>query len=379
MPLDTRYGDFFKQLTLDQIMVFGAVFRASEVRQSLADLSKQPGGRDISSYSRTITRLNDQSKRYFGEPLLYNPIRKGMHWTPTATGRMFYSLCEEISDMLAQNTRTIERVLLVRPVRIAMPQLPLMDMLRIEDAVNEQLRKLSSSRRFEKELIHIRSEHLPGILIDSPDIDFAFGGLINPQTLDTSLEFVEIERRRYNLIANFDLNKEYGIAEDAVITLEFLHRKVVPLIIAHIGVIVDCLLGTLGIIRNRKEHIGKYLSLIRDRYKIVEECNDVHFMIELLCTSRQHICMFGTRDIFQRAKDRAGSDDIASFWKTRKGTPPHIFYQPVTHDLPPLCVGVIRRRPSEEVGLTHARDHPCRLFWEAVQARAATSRSASSS
>jgi hypothetical protein len=73
-------------------------------------------------------------------------------------------------------------------------------------------------------------------------------------------------------------------------------------------------------------------------------------------------------DIFLRAKERAYSEEIKAFCAEQKIEPRTISYHAIDPKLPPLLVGVIRRRPRRSDGEEYAVDHPMRLFWEAAKA-----------
>lgn len=351
----------FRQVTLYELQTYGEVYRASAQKKSLATLSRETG-RDISGYTRTIERLNDLARQIFKELLLLRGFQKGMPWVPTSAGQLFYDFCQAMCGCLDEHVVKMERLMVSRPVRIAMPQQPLYDMLKIEDRVNA--RSMRGGSKFEKQIYQIRSEQVPSILLDQPSIDFAFGGLVDPDSLDPSLEFVEIRHRRYGLISNYDFSAANELEPDALVSLAFLQQCGAPLLIAHIGVIVDALLGSLGVSRDRQATLSYYLEIIRERYNIVEECNDSHFMIELLCASRVDLCMLGTRDIFLRACDRAGSREIAEFYQGVDRPLPEIRFLPLSDELPPLRVGVIRRRQTEKMR-AFGPDHPYSRFWEA--------------
>jgi hypothetical protein len=354
------YEEFLNSLTLQQVRVYSIVYEAAVERKILADISKVTG-RDIGDYRNTIAVINTKAHKIFGEPLLAHQ-GKGKPYHPTSSGKVFYNLCLSLNSCFEAHRQEIERSHLWRPIRIAMPQLPLHDLFTIEDWVREEIKRRGLRNDYESELIHTRSESLPTVLLEQPDIDYAFGGLIDATSLDPSLAFHPIEQRHYNLISNFDIADEYGISDESPLTLELLESKKIPLVIANLGVIVDCLLKSMDIDRARNDDVERHLRTIGERYNIVRRTNDVHFLIELLCTSHR-LCMFGTQDIFWRAEDRAKSKEVSKFWRDRNGKAPRIYYTTVRTTLPPLNVGIIRRQSASD--RVHP-DHPFALFWKAA-------------
>lgn len=363
MALDQTLVNFFKQLPVYELLTFVDAFKAAQEGKSLSQ-SADGASRETSAYERAVNALNKRAMETFHEQLLVKR-RKGQSWRPTPTGYRFFTFCSELEKCVLTNFVDVQRFAGVRPVRIGMQQLSLMDLRRIENRINNKLKELNSNRKFEKRIEHVGSEQFPTILSDSHDMDFAFGGLINEQTLAPELEFIEVERRPYFLISNFDLARHYTLKKDEPITVEFLQRQRVPLVIAHVGVIVDFLAGTLNEIRRPDIDRSRYLEQIRTSYLIVEECNDVHFVIELLCTTPQKLCMFGTADIFQRATERATAAEIKRFCTEFNFAPPKISYHPLAPDLPALRVGVVRRKPQDKV--FYPPDHPIQLFWDVAK------------
>jgi hypothetical protein len=364
------FPNLYRELKIEHLLQFERVYAESRAGKKISAIAKALNV-DPGTLKKTMLRLSDQAKKecFDGEGL-FGPAPKGYPWSITPAGEAFYELCKSVNECLKQHVDRIEKTKSFRCVRIAMPQLPLHDLFRIEVQINKRLEKLGS-KRFEKELIHIRSEHLPKILIEDKDIDYAIGGLIDPQqSLDDSLEYIKIAERHYDLISNFDFADEYKVREP--LQHEFLRSHRVPLIIANVGVIVDCLLKTIGLPRRRNEDIIRQLAEIKGPYNVVGESNDVHFLIELLCMSPQQLCMLGTEDIFLRAQDRVRSEEVRRHWVALDEDAPPIKRTKISN-LPPLQICVIRRRVAR--GETaYAANHPFSLFWNATNELAGTER-----
>lgn len=363
MPLDPRLKEFSTQLSLYELLTYVDAVQAARAGKSIS-ASAADADRGTSAYTRVLQALNGRAKEFFGEALLEKP-RKGKNWIVTATGDHFYEFGLEIQECFQTNFSNIDRLALARPVHIAMQQLSLMDILRIENGIQKQLAEGNAKKQFKKTLEHVSSEDFPSVLLKRSGVDFAFGGLIDEKVLAPGLEFILVEKRPYVLISNFDFRKIYKLPDKQPVTVAFLKQNNVPLVIAQFGVIVDFLVRSLKETRVRGIERTEYLKEICRRYNIVEVCNDVHFVIELLCTTRARLCMFGTMDIFQRATERAASEEVRGFCNELGFDPPEISYQEIAVEFPQLHVGVIRRRPPDKgANFYDQPDHPMRLFWE---------------
>jgi hypothetical protein len=363
MALPSKFRTFFKQLTMDQLDAFSSVYRAGKANQSLSMLVKSDPRRPLSTYAKTIARLNDQAVEFFGEALLIEPPKRGLPWDTTPTGDVFGALCEDIVTTISARLIDIHRLSVDRPVQIAMSHLPLIDILEIEDSIVHNLNEIGSPRQFSKRIVHVKSEQLPLVLMEQKEVDYAFGALPSPPQIDKSLEFLLLRTSAFHLIANYDFAAEHELRDP--ISLKTIMAAKLPLLLANQGNNLDSLLAASNVNRDRTEPLEKYLKMLRDRFNVVETCNDVNFMIELLGTSQKRLCMFAMLEIaYERAKSFVQGEGVIKYWKDRGRLPPKIYKKKLPEKLLPLSVGVIRRRPTNEV---FSKDHPVRMFWEACE------------
>jgi hypothetical protein len=147
------------------------------------------------------------------------------------------------------------------------------------------------------------------------------------------------------LLSNFDISKELSsdrVADSSISIVDILNGSL-PMILPKQGVIRELLdrVKTLA--------PGETLKDIN----LVEECDDVHFAIELLQLQIVHGCMLCTKFISEYARQRPGSEHLREYR---------------IHDLEEeLRIGLLRRKTDVQA---YAESHPVRIFWRVFEEQA---------
>jgi DNA-binding transcriptional LysR family regulator len=313
----------FVSVTVDQLRTFVAVYETGSTRAAALRILK----RDQSSVEKQLKTLEEHFWNFNKERLIIKPTARGAELRFTRGGERVYELAQRILEEFRSTRTQLEKIY---RLRIAITKYTIPMLAEIDEPIWKRLKQLG--RQPEQELLHVGSENIQKCL-DDPTIDFALGGIITGQPIESDVEFIRWNTEKFVLVSNISLG---GNKIDA----KQLRSESLPVILRTDGVMKEFVARTLG---------GT------EGLNVVEWCNDLQFGLDLLRLKVREGCMICSEFIAAEAVKHTDSEGVLHVYQFADCK---LFHER----------GLFRRAGTDEL---YEPTHPVRVFWDCFKELAA--------